>query len=517
MQATQALTRAVQIRSRHIGTICGERTRTWGEIGDRVARLGAGLRSLGIRRGDRVAVLAHNSDRYIELFFAINWAGAVIVPLNTRWAIPENVYALKDCEPSALFYDDEYAETVAQLQTQRPVQSLVYMGDKAAPEGHADYEALIRSSAPMADACGSNDELAFICYTGGTTGFPKGVMLSHTNIVFGLLNWIASYHHSDETVFLHAAAYFHLAGAWPAMAVTMCGGTHVVLEKFQPEFAFEAIQKHRVNHCLFVPTMINILVNHPQFNDYDLSSVKDCIYGASPISDAVQAVVLKKLPTWRFIQGYGMTETSAVNLTMPWRYHFDGKDHTSKRLGTGRAAYGVDIRIVDPQGNELPRGETGEIAIRGPQVMLGYWRNPEATAATIRDGWLFSGDAAWMDEDGFVNIVDRKKDMIISGGENVYSREVENAISLHPAVLECVVIGIPDKKWGEAVHAVIVPKPDHVATSQEIIDHCHKWIAGYKCPRSVEFRQSMPISTQGKLQKNLLRDPYWAGQRRAVT
>jgi len=517
MQLTQALTRAVQIHPRKVGTICGDRSRTWGEIGDRVARLGAALRALEVKPGDRVAVLALNSDRYIELFFAINWAGAAIVPLNIRWAIPENVYALKDCEPSALIYDDEYAEAVAQLQQQHPVRCLIYMGDKAVPSGHQDYEALIRSTAPMENACGAKDELAFICYTGGTTGFPKGVMLSHTNVVYGLLNWIASYHHSDETVFLHASAYCHLAGAWPAMAVTMTGGRHVVLPKFQAETAFAAIEKHRVNHCLFVPTMINLLVHHPDFEKYDLSSVKDCIYGASPISDAVQTAVLAKLPTWKFIQGYGMTETSAVSLTMPWRYHFDGEDHKSKRLGTGRASFGVDIRIVDAQGKELPRGETGEIAIHGPQVMLGYWRNPEATAATIRDGWLFSGDAAWMDEDGFAYIVDRKKDMIISGGENVYSREVENAVSLHPAVLECAVIGIPDEKWGEAVHAVIVQKKGHRASAEDIIEHCHKWIAGYKCPRSVEFRDAMPVSTQGKLQKNLLRDPYWQGQRRAVT
>jgi long-chain acyl-CoA synthetase len=225
---------------------------------------------------------------------------------------------------------------------------------------------------------------------------------------------------------------------------------------------------------------------------------------------------IKKLPSWVFIQGYGMTESAALTVSLPWRYHFDTPDMPSKRLAAGRAAFGMDVRIVDPDGNELPRGQTGEISVRGAQVMLGYWRKPEATAAALRDGWLFSGDAAYMDDDGFVYIVDRLKDMIVSGGENIYSSEVENAVHQHPAVRECAVIGVPNAQWGESVHAVVVLKDGAAASESDIINQCRKLIAGYKCPRSVEFRDALPLSGAGKIMKNVLRDPYWKNLARAV-
>jgi long-chain acyl-CoA synthetase len=296
----------------------------------------------------------------------------------------------------------------------------------------------------------------------------------------------------------------------------MAGGTHVCLPKFDARLAFEAIQRHKVTYVLFVPTMINMLMNHADFGKYDLTSVRYCEYGASPMPDTLLAVAIEKLPTWVFIQGYGMTESAALTVSLPWKYHFDGDHGPSKRRAAGRAAYAVDVKIVDDRGQELPRGQTGEIAVRGPQVMLGYWKKPEATAATIRNGWLHTGDGAYMDEDGFVYIVDRVKDMIISGGENIYSKEVENALHAHPAVRECAVIGVPDEKWGEAVLAVVALKDGTSLTAQEVIDHCRKLIAGYKCPRAVEFRDALPLSGAGKIMKNVLRDPYWKGKTRSV-
>lgn len=516
MQLTQALARAVQTRHRHTATIYNDRKRTWGEVGERVSRLAAGLRELGLRPGDRLAVLAFNSDNYIELLFAAAWANLVIVPLNTRWAVPENVYSLKDAGCVSLLVDDEFASQVTALLGGHPMAHVVHMGDYPTPAGMLSYETLIARSTPMADECGRDDDLCGIYYTGGTTGEPKGVMLSHKNLIAASINWIATLHFSDQTRYMHSAGMFHLAGSSPAFALTLAGGTHICLPKFDAKLAFEAIEKHKVNYVLFVPTMINMLLNHPDFERYDLSSVRYCEYGASPIPDTVLEAAIEKLPTWEFIQGYGMTETAALTVSLPWRYHFDGEHGPHKRKAAGRAAYGVDVKIVDPQGNELPRGTPGEIAVRGSQVMLGYWNKPEATAAAIVDGWMLTGDGAWMDEDGFIYVVDRVKDMIISGGENIYSREVENAVHAHPAVRECAVIGIPDEKWGEAVLAVVALKEGQHVTAEEIITHCHGLIANYKCPRHVEFRDELPLSGAGKILKNVLRKPYWQGNKLAV-
>lgn len=516
MQLTQALTRAVQTRHRHTATIYNDRKRTWGEIGERVSRLAAGLRALDLRPGDRLAVLAFNSDNYIELLFAAAWANLVIVPLNTRWAVPENVYSLKDAGCVSLLVDDEFASQVTGLLEGHPMTHVVHMGDRPTPAGMLSYETMIARATPMADECGRDDDLCGIYYTGGTTGEPKGVMLSHKNLIAASINWIATLHFSDQTHYMHSAGMFHLAGSSPAFALTLAGGTHICLPKFDAKLAFEAIEKHKVNYVLFVPTMINMLLNHPDFDRYDLSSVRYCEYGASPIPDAVLEAAIEKLPGWEFIQGYGMTETAALTVSLPWRYHFDGEHGPHKRKAAGRAAYGVDVKIVDSQGNELPRGTPGEIAVRGSQVMLGYWNKPEATAAAIVDGWMLTGDGAWMDEDGFIYVVDRVKDMIISGGENIYSREVENAVHAHSAVRECAVIGIPDQKWGEAVLAVITLKEGQHVTAEEIIAHCRGLIANYKCPRHVEFRDELPLSGAGKILKNVLRKPYWQGNKLAV-
>ena len=519
MQLTQCLGRAVQTRGAHVATIYDGRKRTWAEVGERVPRFAAALLAMGLQRGDRVAVLALNSDNYIELFFSIAWAGCVIVPLNTRWAVPENRYALEDAQCSALIVDDVFAPQLAELTLSmgERADNVIHMGEGQSPSGARSYEAMIASHAPMEDSCGRYDELCGIYYTGGTTGSPKGVMLSHTNCVSASINWIATLHFAEDITYMHSAGLFHLAGASPAMALTMAGGTHVCLPKFDAVLAFKAIQDHQVNYCLFVPTMVNMMLNHPEFANYDLTSVRFCEYGASPMPDTVLSTAMEKLPTWIFIQGYGMTETAALTVSNPWAYHFekDGKPH--KRQAAGRASYGVDIRIVDGDTKEVPRGTTGEIAVRGAQVMLGYWNKPEATAAAIRGGWMHTGDAAYMDEDGFVYIVDRVKDMIISGGENIYSNEVENAIHKHPSVRECAVIGIPNEAWGESVHAVVVVKAGREPmTDKDVIDHCRTLIAGYKVPRSVEFRDGLPLSGAGKIMKNVLREPFWKYRKKSV-
>lgn len=516
MRLTQALISAAQLRSGCVATICDGRERNWKEVQARVAGVAAGLKKLGVKSGDRVAILAFNSDIYVEVFYAVAWAGAVIVPLNVRWAAAENLYAVNDSEPVAIFADKDFVEMTREIERSYSFAASIYMDEGPAPEGMLAYEKLTALSA-MEDASGVNNDLAGIFYTGGTTGCPKGVMLSHANIIYESLVWIYSLKFDEETRYLHSAGLFHLAGASPMVALTLIGGTHVLIPKFDPEAAMMAIHEHRVDYCLFVPTMLNMMLNHPSFGRYDLSSVKDCEYGASPMPDALLLRLMRALPDWRFHQGYGMTESAALATILPWKYHTLDGPLAGKRKSAGRAAPGVEIRIVDPEGKEVPRGIVGEIAIRGAGVMLGYWRKKEETARVLRNGWLHSGDGAMMDDDGFVYIVDRIKDMIVSGGENIYSGEVENAIFQHEHVRECAVIAIPDSRWGEAVHAIVVPKDGSHLNPDEIIIHCRKLIAGYKCPRSVEIRlKPLPLTGSGKIMKSALREEKWRGYQRAV-
>lgn len=515
MQVTQALKRAVQIKPNCVAIIDGERSRTWSEVGTRVARAAAALKGLGVQPGERVAVLALNSDRYLELLFAVSWAGAVIVPLNTRWATAEVEAALADCGAATLLVDDTFADIGTQLKATHPGLKCAYIGDQPAPAGFLDYETALASHEPMADLSSEGDELWGIFYTSGTTGVPKGVMLSQANVFLAALTWIPTMNFSERTRYLHVAGYFHIAGTQPAIALTMAGGTHICTPKFDPALAMATIERHRVNYCFFIPTMLNMLLHHPDLGQRDLSSVEYCQYAGGPTPEALLNLAMEKLPSWQLIQGYGQTEASGMATSLQWEAHH-GEGQACKRLATGRPAYGIELRIVDADGNELPRRTVGEIAQHGSTVMLGYWGNPQATATAIRNGWLFTGDAAWMDEDGYIYIVDRLKDMIVSGGENVYSKEVENAVSSHAAVRECAVIGIPDPTWGEAVHAVVVLKDGHTATAESVVAHCRTRIAGYKCPRSVEFRDALPLSPTGKVVKPVLREPYWAGQARRV-
>ncbi|MBG9388056.1 acyl-CoA synthetase [Caenimonas aquaedulcis] len=518
MNFVHSLQRSAQLHASHTSTVFGERSRTWGETLARVQRLAAALQSLGVREGARVAILSLNSDRYFEMFYAVSWAGGVFVPLNTRWAVAETTYALRDCDARVLCVDESFADVARALQADGGVDHAIFIGEGPAPEGMHGAEALLAQAEPAQEPDGAGgDAVCGIFYTGGTTGHPKGVMLSHRNILFASLNWIGCLQVSQATVYMHVAGFFHLGGASPAFTVALAGGTNVILPKFEPVPAMRAIERNQVNYALLIPVMVNTLINDPALADHDLSSVKRCHYGGSPIPESVLRGAMARLPTWQFFQGYGLTETSSVITTLAWEHHaLEGA--TAKRLkSAGCASYGWQVRIVGPDRKEVPRGEVGEIAARGDGIMLGYWGKPDATDAVKADGWMYTGDGAWMDEDGFVYIVDRLKDMIVSGGENIFSTEVENAIHKHPAVLECAVIGIPDEQWGEAVHAVVVPRPGAALTAAEVIAHCRTLIANYKCPKSVEVTtQRLPVSAAGKITKNVLRDPFWQGRARRV-
>ena len=513
MHLTQSLHRNVQQDPGGVATVFSDRVTTWAESFARVGRLAAGLRSLGVAEGDRVAILSLNSDRYHEYYFACWWAGAVVNPVNVRWSPAEIAYSLEDSGTRVLFVDDAFAAAVPAVQAAAPgLTTVVHCGDGPAPGGMRSYDSLL-DEGTIDDTCRGGDELAGVFYTGGTTGFPKGVMLSHRNLLTSALGSAAT---GNFVVpggrLLHAAPMFHLADMAAWVGRNLVGGGHVMVPMFTPDGVLEAIAKHRVTDALLVPTMIQMLVDSPGIGAADLSSLRKLVYGGSPISEGVLDRVRAALPGVTLAQAYGMTELSPVATMLSPEEH----DDPTLRRSAGRAAPHALVRIVDVDDKGLPRGEVGEIVVSGDHVMLGYWGKPAETAAAVVDGWMHTGDGGRMDERGYVFVVDRIKDMIVSGGENVYSAEVESAATTHPAVAACAVIGVPDDEWGERVHAVVVLHPGATLELADLRAHCKERIAGYKCPRSLEVVDALPLSGAGKVLKRELRARHWGDADRAV-
>lgn len=514
MGLTQALHRAIQQTPALPATVCAGRVRNWAQCGDRVARLASALVDLGLRAGDRVAMLSHNSDYYHEYLFGVPWAGGVLNPVNTRWSPAEIAYSLVDSQTQLLIVDDAFAAVAARLREACPdLRAIIHCGDSPAPEGMLAIEQLIANHEGIEDAHLCDGDTAGIFYTGGSTGAPKGVVLSHGGLLTSALGFIA---HGDTITAggttLHVAPMFHLAdiGAW--VSRNCVGGGHVMVGGFNPEKVIEAVGRYRVTDLLMVPTMLQMLVDSPTAGSADLSSIEHLVYGGSPISAPLIERVETLMPSAKLVQAYGMTELSPVITILDADSHHDAR----LRRSAGRAAPHSEVRVVDEQGRPVRSGVVGEVIVRGDNVMLGYWNNPQQTAEVLKQGWMHTGDAGYLDECGYVFIVDRIKDMIVSGGENVYSAEVENALAMHPAVAACAVIGVPDEQWGERVHAVIVPAPGSQTTAEELRAHCKTVIAGYKTPRTFEFVDALPVSGAGKVLKRELRAKYWASGERAV-
>lgn len=509
MYLTQGLHRGLQQTPDAVMTVCGGREQTFRTVAERVARLAGGLRTLGVRSGDRVAMLSMNSDRYHEYLLAVPWADAVLAPLNIRWSAGEINYALADSGTSVLIVDEAHRDMLAQIRANcDKMPTVVYTGE-GAPDDVVDYEQLIANAPATPDARRGGDALAGLFYTGGTTGDPKGVMLSHAAMVTSWLGAVASgylFEPRRETRYLHAAPMFHLADLAAWGAATLLGGTHVMVPRFDPAAVLEAIQRQRVTDVALVPTMLQALVDHPDLATYDLSSLRAILYGASPIPQALLERAAIALPQASFTQAYGMTELAPIATML------GPEDHTKKHLlrSAGRAVPHCEVRIVDDTGSEVPLGTVGEIVVRGGNVMIGYWNKPDQTADALHDGWMRTGDGGYMDDAGYVFIVDRIKDMIVTGGENVYSVEVEDAVARNPAVAQCAVIGVPDQDWGERVHAVVVLQSGARTSGEEIREHAKRHIAGYKAPRSVEFVDALPTSGAGKVLKRELRKRYWS-------
>ena len=513
MPLLQAIRRNAMFRAREIATIDGRRERTWSEFADTVARLAACLSDMGARAGDRIGILALNSAAYLEAQFAIWWLGATVVPINIRWTVGECCYAVGDSEIRFLFTDrDLYAQALALAQTASP---LVLIALDADYPDNAPISALpIAGATPRAAHSNRSDDLAGIFYTGGTTGVAKGVMLSHQALWVNAMSIALASSFSARDRMLHAAPMFHLADGGMSLATTIVGATHVFVRKFVAKDVVEAIETARVTVTLLIPTMIQLLLDDPSYTPLKLASLNKLSFGGAPISDALLTRLARDLPAVALTHSYGQTEMGPTISFLEPRFQYPG---SPKKLSVGTAFAAVEVRLVDASGAEAATGVPGEIWARGPGQMSGYLNKPEETAQTIvKGGWIRTGDLATRDEDGFLYICDRIKDMVITGGENVFSGEVENAILTHPAVVQAAVISVPDDAFGEQVHAVVVLKPGTVVTIEELRSHCQRMIASYKCPRSLEIRSEMPMSAVGKVLKRELRAPYWASRERAV-
>jgi len=486
---------------------------TYAQHIDRVARTAGALRALGVDASDRFAVMALNSHQFLELQHAAFLGAGVVNPLNLRLAPRELAYILADSGTKVVFTDPYFAKTIDAVREEAGIEHVVMIGEGDAPHD-VQFEDAIAAATPVIPDEPDEDDPVVLMYTGGTTGLPKGVLLDHRAEMLNFYHVAMSWRMEDDVVYLHQTPMFHAASMGGILGIPALGGTSVFLSLFDPARVIELVEQHSVTMTVMVPTMIGMMVNHPEYKPERLSSLRILTYGASPMPTALLEQVLVELPDVDIYQGYGMTEASAV-LTMlgPQEHRAGG----ALLKSAGRAVPGVRLSIQDPEGKPVPTGETGEVCARAGNLMREYWNKPEATEDAFRGGWYHSGDAGYLDENGYLFLIDRVKDMIVTGGENVYSIEVENAIASHPAVAQVAVIGIPDERWGEAVHAIVVLHQGHEVTHDDIVSHAREYIAGYKLPKSTEFRvEPLPLSGAMKVLKRELRDPYWEGKGRAV-
>ncbi|MGA8745747.1 MAG: long-chain-fatty-acid--CoA ligase [Solirubrobacterales bacterium] len=502
--------------------IDGDQRWTYRELGRRVAAFDSALTELGLAAGDVVGVLGLNSAAHLVAWLAIPRSGRVLNDLNVRLAPAELTFILNDCSARVLLVDDAFLEVSRELaESCATVEHLIYIGAGATPDGCLSFvEMTAGEGAPAASV--DPEDVAGIFYTGGTTGLPKGAMLTHRNLIANARHFLIALPYSDHDTYLHAAPMFHLADGSSTHALTWVGGRHVMIPAFDPELWLRTVAAERVTRGTLVPSMINMVINHPALAEHDLSCLRSIYYGGSPMPGELLRRAMEVFDC-EWGQLYGMTEAAPVVTLLSAEDHrrgSSGEEPFRSRLhSAGRPVVGVEAQVRRADGAPAEAGEAGEVWVRGPNIMKGYWNREEETKAVLdADGWYHSGDAAYSDAEGYLFIVDRLKDMIVSGGENVYCTEVENAIYRHPAVLECAVFGVPDERWGERVHAAIVLRPGASVEEDAITEHCRALIAGYKLPRSFDFgTEPLPKSGAGKILKRELRGPYWVGQERQVS
>jgi fatty-acyl-CoA synthase len=501
-----------------VGVVDGERELTYRAWAERTHRLANALHGLGVEPGDRVSVISYNTHHLLEAYYGVPEAGAVLNPVNIRLAPNEIGYILEHAGSKVIFFHRDFAPLVEQIAgrlTMRP--RFVVMEGEAGGVASDEYEALIAGGStdprhPQVD----ENAIAQLFYTSGTTGLPKGVALTQRNLYLHAMSAQVALGWHEDDVILHVVPLFHVNGWGVPHFATMIGARHVMLRRFEPTALMEAVQRYRVTRLLGVPAIFNALVHHGARASYDFSSLRQVVIGGSTASPALVGAIEKELGV-EAVCGYGLSEsTPIVTIALP-RDALTATEPPARaverRAMTGWPIPGVSMRVADSAGHDVrPDGEQiGEILVRGNTVMLGYYRDPDATATTIRDGWLHTGDMATLDEEGYVLIKDRSKDVIIRGGENISSVDVENALSAHPAVLECAVVAAPDERFGEVPVALVVLKPGATATAAELKAHCREHLARFKVPHAFHLRESLPKGGTGKILKTELREPFWKG------
>jgi len=486
---------------------------TYRQLNERVNRLANALLGLGVAKGDRLTILAENTHKYLEIYFAAAKIGLSATPLNFRLSDQELLHIVNDSEATCFFAGDGYEDRARKMKgSAAAIQHWIAMD--SAVEGHHRYEELLASAASEEpDREPDEQEMAILMYTGGTTGTPKGVMMSHralmTGIVAAALNF--SFNRNDATCFV--LPLFHVS-FWPAFAVLLTGGKVVINRKPDLGGILRLIQDEKCTHINAVPTLYGWLLQHTDLDAYDVSSLRSITYAGSPFPVQLLKQCIEKLGP-KFEQAYGMTECVSGSVLLKEDHVLDG-DRSRLLASAGKAIMSVDMQVVDIDDRPVPPGETGEIVIRGKCVMMGYWKNPELTASALRGGWYHTGDMGYMDREGYIFLMDRKADMIVTGGENVYPKETEDVLYQHPAVAMAAVVSAPDERWGERVQAVVVLKPDQQASEQELIAHCKKRLAGYKCPKAVEFWPQLPTTPVGKILRKDVKKTLWAGHDRTI-
>jgi fatty-acyl-CoA synthase len=523
----RCLLRAGQEYGSKVGIVDGDKRLTYAEVLERSLRLASALRSLEVESGDRVASLSFNCHQLIELYYGVPMARAVLLSLNVRLSAEEQAYILEHSGSKLVVFDPELLPLAEQLRKTLPQIRWIPLSDLPDAPAWLDqpsYESLLAAAdpAPVDYAGYDEDAIAELFYTSGSTGRPKGVMLSHRTLYLHAVNVIMGYGRLercvawDKRVEAHTIPLFHANGWGRPHTITYLGGRHVMVKRFDPQQVCELIEREGVTAFSMVPTMAAAMVHCPDVDRYDLSTLEEITLGGAASSPAIVRAVEQKFGCRAFV-GYGLTESGPVATTAHPKStfgHLDDEARIRRQSMTGYALPGAELRVVDLEGADVPQDgkSIGEVLLRGDGVMDGYWNEPEAAAEAMEGTWLHTGDMAVWDEDRYLLIVDRKKDIIISGGENISSIEIEKVIAAHPAVYECAVIGVPHEKWGESPKAIVALKPGASATEDEIRNHVRAHLAGFKVPGSVEFCAELPKGATGKILKRVLREPYWEGR-----
>jgi acyl-CoA synthetase (AMP-forming)/AMP-acid ligase II len=506
MNLTSILKKTLELFPDNKAVVCDGNKFTYRQFGKRVGRLANALLKAGIRRGDKVAILHKNCHYFLESYFGVMHIGAVLVPLNHYLSLKELIFILKNSESRLLITSNDFSSKVDDINKE-------FGKDIKIIKTENEYNDFIaNSSLNIPDINIDEEDVAQLYYTSGTTGRAKGVLLSHKNVNLHAHNSIAELHLSENDVWLHAAPLFHLADAWATWAITKVGGTHILCRDFNPETICDIIEKEKVTITNMVPTMYYRLVNYPKITKYDYSSLRVLLSGGAPTSPDLVCKIIENF-NCDYIQTYGMTETSPFLTMSILKNHLHSLPYDQQLIyksSTGREFLGVNLKVVNEKDEEVNHDnkEVGEIIVKGDTIFKGYWNLPEETNKVFKNGWFYTGDMAIINQEGYVTIVDRKNDMIITGGENVFSIEVENFLYTHPAVLEAAIIGIPDEEWGEIVKAIIVLKGGEMVTENDIIEFCRGKIARYKIPKSVDFLDNLPKLGSGKISKRILKEKY---------